>query len=225
MRILVVEDEEAIADALVHILTKNKYIADACYDGESGLDNALTGIYDIILLDIMLPKINGLDVLKQLRDNKIDTPVLMLTAKDEIPDKVKGLDFGADDYMTKPFSFDELLARIRCLYRRKTNISYENILKFNDISLNLQTYEISSESQSFKLGLKEFSIMELMLQNPNRVFSKESLIEKVWGYESDAEYNNVEVYISFLRKKLSHINARTAIKTVRGVGYRLEEIK
>lgn len=223
MRILVVEDEEAIADALIHILEKNKYLADACYDGESGLDNALTDIYDLIILDIMLPKMNGLDVLKNLRSQNINCPVILLTAKDEISDKVKGLDHGADDYITKPFNVEELLARIRCLQRRSNNISNENVISFSDISLNLQTYELICNLASIHLGLKEFSIMEVFISNPNKVISKEILLEKVWGYETDAEYNNVEVYISFLRKKLKHIKSNSCIKTIRGVGYRLED--
>ena len=225
MRILVVEDEEAIADALVHILTKNKYIANACYDGEDGLDNALTGVYDLIILDIMLPKMNGLQVLENLRKENIECPVILLTAKDEISDKVKGLDYGADDYVTKPFAMDELLARIRSLQRRSGNVTNDNLIKFNDISLNLKTYELSCNDNSLHLGLKEFSIMEVFMNNPSIVISKEKLLEKVWGYESDAEYNNVEVYISFLRKKLSHIKSDSVIKTIRGVGYRLEESK
>ena len=206
MKILVVEDEEAIADALIHMLIKKKYLADACYDGESGLDNALTGIYDLIILDIMLPKINGLDVLKQIRNQHINCPVILLTAKDEISDKVTGLDYGADDYITKPFAIDELLARIRSIQRRMNN----NIT-------------LSCNSDSLHLGLKEFCIMEVFINNPNKVISKELLIEKIWGYESDAEYNNVEVYISFLRKKLNHIHSNSFIKTIRGVGYRLED--
>lgn len=225
MKILVVEDEEAIADALVHILTKNKYIANACYDGESGLDNALTDTYDLIILDIMLPKINGLEVLHAIRSQNISCSVILLTAKDEVADKVKGLDYGADDYITKPFAMDELLARIRCLQRRNGIVTNDNLINFADISLNLQTFELSCNGNSLHLGLKEFSIMEVFISNPNKVISKEKLLEKVWGYESDAEYNNVEVYISFLRKKLSHINSSSIIKTVRGVGYRLEESK
>ena len=224
MKILVIEDEEAIADALIHMLIKNKYLADACYDGESGLDNALTGIYDLIILDIMLPKINGLDVLKQIRNQHINCPVILLTAKDEISDKVTGLDYGADDYITKPFAIDELLARIRSIQRRmNNNITNENIIKFSYISLDLQTYTLSCNSDSLHLGLKEFCIMEVFINNPNKVISKELLIEKIWGYESDAEYNNVEVYISFLRKKLNHIHSNSFIKTIRGVGYRLED--
>jgi DNA-binding response OmpR family regulator len=224
MRILIVEDEIALAEALAQIFHKNKYTADICNDGISGFDNALTGVYDIIILDIMFPKMNGFDVLKKIRLKKITTPVLILTAKDEVADKVYGLDIGADDYITKPFSTNELLARVRSLYRRKANIVCESTLNFSDISLNLSTYELSCSNKSVKLGLKEYGIMEILIENGNRIISKETLIEKIWGYESDAEYNNVEVYISFLRKKLLHISSKVAIKTVRGVGYCLEEV-
>lgn len=224
MRILIVEDEVRLAEALVQIFMKEKYSADACYDGVSGLDNALTGIYDVIVLDIMLPKMNGLEVLRTLRANKIKTPVILLTAKDEVSDKVTGLDIGADDYLTKPFYTEELLARIRSLGRRNSDVICDNILSFDDISLNISTYELMCGERSVKLGLKEFNIMELIIKNGARILSKETLIEKIWGYESDAEYNNVEVYISFLRKKLSHIKSKVIIKTVRGVGYCLEVI-
>ena len=220
MRILIVEDEVRLAEALVQIFMKEKYSADACYDGVSGLDNALTGIYDVIVLDIMLPKMNGLEVLRTLRANKIKTPVILLTAKDEVSDKVTGLDIGADDYLTKPFYTEELLARIRSLGRRNSDVICDNILSF----LNISTYELMCGEKSVKLGLKEFNIMELLIKNGARILSKETLIEKIWGYESDAEYNNVEVYISFLRKKLSHIKSKVIIKTVRGVGYCLEVI-
>ena len=223
MRILLVEDEVALSDALVQIFHKNKYIVDACYDGESGLDNALSGIYDIIVLDVMLPRMNGLDVLREIRKNKLTMPVLLLTAKDTVQDKVSGLDVGADDYMTKPFSSEELLARIRSLYRRNANVIFENVLTWSDLTLNLSTYELFCGKNSFKLGLKEFSMMELFLKNGSRILSKETLIVKIWGYESDAENNNVEVYVSFLRKKLAHMKSKVAIKTVRGVGYCLEE--
>ncbi len=224
MRILIVEDEVRLAEALVQIFMKEKYSADACYDGVSGLDNALTGIYDVIVLDIMLPKMNGLEVLRTLRANKIKTPVILLTAKDEVSDKVTGLDIGADDYLTKPFYTEELLARIRSLGRRNSDVICDNILSFDDIFLNISTYELMCGEKSVKLGLKEFNIMELLIKNGARILSKETLIEKIWGYESDAEYNNVEVYISFLRKKLSHIKSKVIIKTVRGVGYCLEVI-
>lgn len=223
MRILVVEDEEAIAEALAHILTKNKYIVDTCYDGESGCDNAVSGIYDIIILDIMLPIMNGLDILKEIRRSGISCPVLLLTAKDEISDKVKGLDLGADDYLTKPFAMEELLARVRSLSRRTGKPVSDDSLHYGDLTLNTRTYELSCSGSALSLGLKEYSIMEYMLSNPGKVISKEMMIEKIWGYDSDAEYNNVEVYISFLRKKLRHIHSSAAIRTVRGVGYRLEE--
>jgi len=223
MRILLIEDEVALSDALVQIFHKHKYIVDACYDGESGLDNALSGIYDMIVLDFMLPKMNGYEVLKEIRAKKMTTPVMMLTARDTIADKVNCLDIGADDYMTKPFSSDELLARMRSLYRRNANVIFENVLTWSDLTLNLSTYELFCGKNFFKLGLKEFSMMELFLKNGSRILSKETLIVKIWGYESDAENNNVEVYVSFLRKKLAHMHSKVGIKTVRGVGYCLEE--
>jgi len=222
MRILLIEDEVALSDALVQIFHKNKYIVDACYDGESGLDNALSGIYDLIILDFMLPKMNGYEVLKEIRTQKLTTPVMMLTARDTIADKVDCLDIGADDYMTKPFSSDELLARMRSLYRRNANVILENVLSWSDLTLNLSTYELFCGTKSFKLGLKEFSMMELFLRNGSRILSKETLILKIWGYESDAENNNVEVYVSFLRKKLAHMRSKVSIRTIRGVGYFLE---
>lgn len=222
MRLLIVEDEVRLADALVQIFSKSKIQADAVYNGVDGLDNALTGIYDAIILDIMLPKMNGLEVLKNLRAEKIDTPVLLLTAKDDVSDKVKGLDIGADDYLTKPFSTEELLARVRAICRRRGEMVYDNTLVYKDLSLDLSTYELSCGGQSIKLAPKEFNIMELLLEYKNRIVSKETLIEKIWGYDSDAEYNNAEVYISFLRKKIQHINSKVCIRTVRGVGYNLE---
>ena len=179
MRILIVEDEVRLAEALVQIFMKEKYSADACYDGVSGLDNALTGIYDVIVLDIMLPKMNGLEVLRTLRANKIKTPVILLTAKDEVSDKVTGLDIGADDYLTKPFYTEELLARIRSLGRRNSDVICDNILSFDDISLNISTYELMCGERSVKLGLKEFNIMELLIKKGARILSKETLIEKI----------------------------------------------
>ncbi len=223
MRVLIVEDEIKLADALIQILEKNKISADACYDGADGLDNALTGIYDVIVLDIMLPKMNGIDVLRNIRKEGLTTPILLFTAKDDVADKVRGLDSGADDYLTKPFATEELLARIRALGRRSTaGLVSDDRLEYGDIVLDLSAYELSSGKNSVKLGLKEFSIMELLMKNTGRVLTKENLIIKVWGYESDAEYNNVEVYISFLRKKLSFLKSKTIIKTIRGVGYIME---
>lgn len=222
MRILIVEDEIPLASALCEIMKKNKYTVDAVYDGLSGLDYALSDVYDVIILDIMLPKMDGFEVVKSLRDKNISTPVILLTAKDEISDKVTGLDSGADDYLTKPFSTEELLARIRAMSRRKGEV-INTLLKFNDTTLNLKTFQLSSSSQLVKLGLKEFQIAEMLFYNPNQVITKEHIIEKVWGFDNEAEYNNVEVYISFLRKKLSFIKSKVKIKTVRGIGYSLEE--
>lgn len=221
---MIAEDEEKLADALVQIFAKNKMTADAFGNGIDALDNALTGIYDVIVLDIMMPGMNGIEVLRKIRAEGMDTPVLMFTAKDEISDKVKGLDSGADDYLTKPFATEELLARVRALGRRSSAaIVNSDVITCGDLSLDTAAYELSCGKNSLKLGLKEFSIMELLMKNSGRVLSKETLITKIWGYDSDAEYNNVEVYISFLRKKLDFIKSNAAIKTVRGVGYTLEE--
>jgi DNA-binding response OmpR family regulator len=221
MNILIVEDEIHLAQALKEILIGHQYTVDVANDGELGFECGRRGVYDLILLDIMLPKMNGIDVLKKLRQEKILTPVLMLTAKDEIEDKVSGLDHGADDYMTKPFSTQELLARIRALSRRKGEF-VDEVLSLGDISLHVKKSELWCGENSVKLALKEFQIIELLMRNPDIILSKERMIEKIWGGDSDAEYNNVEVYISFLRKKLSFIGAKTKIQTARGMGYSLE---
>lgn len=222
MRILIVEDEVHLALALQAIMEKNKYTVDMVHDGESGLDYALSGVYDVILLDIMLPKMNGIDILKEIRKANMITPILLLTAKDEVSDKVRGLDYGADDYLTKPFSTEELLARVRAISRRKGEI-LDDILTFSDISLNQKNYEISCETRGIKLSLKEFQITEMLFKNSNQIITKEQIIEKVWGFDKDTEYNNVEVYVSFLRKKFQYLNTKVQIKTVRGIGYILEE--
>ena len=222
MRLLLVEDEIQLSEALNHILSKNKYIVDAVYNGEDGLDYGLTDIYDVIVLDIMIPKLSGLEVLRRLRKENIKTPVLLLTAKGEIEDKVKGLDSGADDYLAKPFATEELLARLRALTRRQGEIINDNILEVGDIKLNISTYELEGPCNSIKLSLKEFEIIRCFMQRPRVIVTKDDLISKIWGYDSDAEYNNIEVYISFLRKKLGYVNSTTSITTVRGVGYKLE---
>lgn len=221
MKILVVEDEVALAEALSEILKRNKYLVDTVYDGEDGLDYALTDLYDCILLDIMLPKMNGLDVLRTLRKKRISTPVLLLTAKSDIEDKITGLDSGADDFLTKPFATGELLARVRALTRRKGEVITDEFT-YGDISLNKSTFSLSCEGQFVKLSLKEYQIMEILISNPRQLISKERFIEKIWGYESDIEYNNIEVYISFLRKKISVIGSHVVIRTARGIGYFLE---
>ncbi len=223
MRVLIVEDEKKLADALVQILMKNKITADAVYDGGTGLDNALSGIYDVIVLDIMLPVMNGLTILKRLREEGNKTPVLLLTARDEISDKVTGLDSGADDYLTKPFITDELLARIRALGRRSTAaIVSSDIITCGDIILDVHACRLSCGANSVKLGLKELSIMEMLMKNCGKAISKDMLITKIWGYESNAEDNNVEVYISFLRKKLGFLKSFVSIKTLRNIGYMIE---
>lgn len=222
MRILIVEDELHLAEALTHILRKNNYTADAVNDGASGLDYALSGIYDLILLDIMLPEMDGITVLKSIRKEGISTPVILLTAKGEISDKVRGLDSGADDYLAKPFATEELLARIRSASRRKGEVLVDNTLKFGDIELNMANLRLSGKGKEIKLILKESELMELLMQRKTAITSKELVIEKLWGFDTDAEHNNVEVYISFLRKKLAYLDSSVAINTIRGAGYVLE---
>jgi DNA-binding response OmpR family regulator len=222
MRILIVEDEVHLAEALTQILKKQNYSVDAVHDGQSGLDNALSGIYDLLLLDIMLPEMDGISMLKTIRSQGIYTPVILLTAKGEIEDKITGLDYGADDYVAKPFSTDELLARIRAALRRKGEVIPEEALKLGDIELNTATLKLSCKGKELKLILKESELLELLLSRKNSVTSKEQIIEKLWGFDSEVEHNNVEVYISFLRKKLAFLNAAVRINTIRGAGYVLE---
>ena len=222
MKLLLVEDEKQLSEALQQILIKNKYSVDAVYNGEEGLLYALSGVYDVIILDIMLPKLNGLEILKTIRKKGIATPTILLTAKASIEDKILGLDCGADDYLPKPFSTDELLARLRALTRRNGGFINENILEFSDIKLNLSTYDMEVNDNSITLTQKEFEILKYFMQRPKLVVSKDDLITKLWGYDSDVEYNNIEVYISFLRKKLAYVESNAKITTIRRVGYRLE---
>ena len=221
MRILLVEDEIYMAQAVAQILEKSNYTVDLAHDGEYGLDCALSGIYDIIILDIMLPGRSGLDILNTLRQEKIAVPILLLTAKSETEDKVIGLDLGADDYLTKPFDMPELLARLRVLVRRKQEISFQNNCTFGDIILDPHALSLHCGNQSFKLTLKESQLLEMLIDARGGVISKSRIIEKVWGFDSDAEDRHVEVYISFLRKKLKALDADTSIETVRGMGYAL----
>jgi DNA-binding response OmpR family regulator len=222
LRILLVEDEIHLAEAVAQLLNKNNYSVDMAHDGETGLDNALSGIYDLIILDIMLPKMDGLTILRNIRNNGLSTPVILLTARGEVSDKVKGLDSGADDYLAKPFATEELLARIRALSRRKGELMPEDNLKFGDIELNTSNLKLSCGSREVKLTLKESELMEFLILRKNMASSKELIIEKIWGFDSDVEYNHVEVYISFLRKKLAFLASEVNINTVRGVGYLLE---
>lgn len=222
MRVLIVEDEVRLAEALGQIMAEQKYQTDVVYDGADGLDYAMTGQYDVIVLDVMLPKLSGFEVVRQLRTGHVATPVLLLTARDEIPYKVRGLDCGADDYMTKPFSPEELLARVRALSRRQGEVVLEE-LAFADLTLELSTHILRCGARTVNLGFKEFEVLRLLMAGPHTVIPKEELLSKVWGQESDAEDNNVEVYISFLRKKLFYLGSRVSIGTVRKVGYRLED--
>lgn len=221
MRILIIEDETALAEALTEILKQNGYLSDAVFNGIDGLEYIRTGIYDLILLDIMLPGLDGLSVLKTMRREKIHTPVILLTARSELSDIVTGLDAGSDDYLPKPFSSSELLARIRAISRR-TGQYTEDSLCFGDISLDKNSMTLSCGIPSIRLGLKEYQLMELFLRNPRQVLSKNLIISKIWGLDSEADYNNVEVYVSFLRQKLQALGAKTVIRTNRGAGYSLE---
>ena len=222
MRVLIVEDEVRLAATLQDLLEMDGFTADVCHDGESGLDNALTGIYDVILLDVMLPKLDGFTVLRRLRAEGNATPVLMLTARSEITDKVTGLDSGADYYLTKPFEPRELLACVRALTRRQPELRSTDQLRCGDLTLEKGTFTLSCGERSVRLSRKEYDMMELLMLNQKVVITKEKLLVKIWGYESDAEDNNVEVYVSFLRKKLEHLHSQVRIKTIRMVGYCLE---
>ena len=222
MKLLLVEDEKQLSEALQQILIKNKYSVDAVYNGDEGLDYALTGVYDVIILDIMLPKLNGIEILKMIRKRKISTPVILLTAKGSVEDRILGLDSGADDYLPKPFSPDELLARLRALTRRNGDFINENILEFSDIKLNLSTDDMEVNDNSITLTQKEFEILKYFMKRQKLVVSKDDLITKLWGFDSDIEHNNIEVYISFLRKKLAYVESNVKITTIRRVGYRLE---
>lgn len=221
MQILIVEDEKNVAESIQHILEKNKHQVQVAKDGQEALDFLELYPFDLILLDLMLPIYSGYEVLEKMRTMKIDTPVLILSAKGEVEDKVKGLDLGADDYMSKPFSSKELLARINALSRRKGEMVWQKE-SLGNLSLDLEAAELSSPTNTIRLGYKEFEIMKRMMKEPKRTFSKEDLLHFVWGMDSEAIDNNVEVYISFLRKKLNFLHSNVKIKTLRKVGYRLE---
>lgn len=224
MRILVAEDEVRLAEALAQILRKENYMVDVVFNGDDGLDYAMTGIYDVIIMDVMMPGQDGFQVTAKLRRAKVDTPVLMLTAKDTVDSKVEGLDSGADDYMTKPFAPKELLARVRALTRRQGEVLVERA-EAGDLTLNLSSCELSCGAKLTHLSFKEFEVMKLLMAAAGATVGKETLITKVWGYETDAGDNNVEAYISFLRKKLAFIGSNMEITALRKMGYRLEEKK
>jgi two-component system response regulator ArlR len=224
MRLLLAEDERSLSKAIITILEKNNYSADAVYDGEEALEYLKTGNYDGLILDIMMPKRDGMEVLKALRNKGDRIPVLILSAKSEIDDKVLGLDCGANDYLTKPFSSRELLARIRAMTRTQTD-QPSSKLQFGNITLDRATFELSSPAGSFLLANKEFQMLELLMCNPRNLISTERLMERIWGYDSEAEINVVWVYVSYLRKKLTALHADIQIKAKRNAGYSLEEIK
>ena len=222
MRILLIEDEKRMAEALCEILRLEKYDVDHYDNGTDGLAAIESNIYDIVILDVMIPGMNGYEVARKARQKGVNTPILMLTAKSEIDDKVMGLDSGADDYLTKPFMTKELLARLRALGRRMQN-STDGVLTYGDISLDTNTLTLScvKSGQSVRLSEKEYKILQYLIMNAPQILTREQLAMKIWGFESEAEYNNVEVYISFTRRKLSFVEAKTEIKAVRGVGYEL----
>ncbi len=221
MKLLLAEDEKALSDAVVDILTYHKYIVDAVYNGEDAFDYAMYGDYDGIILDIMMPKRDGLDVLSDLRRNGYKKPVLMLTAKSQISDRIRGLDAGADDYLPKPFDMGELLARIRAMLRRREEF-HPNILEYGDISLNVENGMLSCKDKSVVLPKQEYRMMEQLLLNHSMYMSTEDLLEKVWGFNADADINSVWLYISYLRKRLSGLNSKVEIISRRSFGYKLE---
>lgn len=222
MKILIVEDEVRLAQALAQIMLEQKYMVDTVADGEDGLAYAQSGQYDAIVLDVMLPKLSGFEVARRLRKANVATPILMLTARDEVADKVQGLDGGADDYMTKPFAAEELLARLRALVRRPGEVLHESIT-FGDLTLELSNNTLLCGGKSIRLSYKEFEILRILMLAKEAITPKETLIVKVWGSESSAEDNNVEAYISFLRKKMHYLGSSVGIDTIRKVGYRLQE--
>lgn len=223
MKILLCEDERELSNAVSAILRHHNYTVDAVYDGQNAYDYGLTNQYDVILLDIMMPKMDGLSVLNELRNKGIKTPVLILSAKGEVSDKIKGLDLGADDYLSKPFSMAEMIARIRAITRRRRE-EFDTQISFHDLVLNRLTYELSVGNNTIHLSSKEYQMMEMLIMHPNVVISTETFMEKIWGFDSESEINVVWVYISALRKKIFNLNANVVIKAARGVGYRLEKI-
>lgn len=222
MRILLAEDERSLSRAVIALLEKNNYSADAVYDGQEALEYLESGNYDALILDLMMPKMDGITVLRTLRERGNPIPVLILTAKSEVDDKVLGLDTGANDYLTKPFSTQELMARIRAMTRSQSGGQVTSRLTFGNITLDQATFELSSPTGSFRLANKEFQMMELLMRNPRQLIPTERFLERIWGYDSDVELSVLWVYISYLRKKLSALRANIQIKVTRNAGYSLE---
>lgn len=223
MKILIIEDEYSLADAIAETLKKENFTPNIITNGEEGENEALSNIYDLILLDVMLPDKDGFEILNNLRKEKIETPIIMLTAKSEMSDKLNGLENGADDYITKPFHMRELMARVKVILKRNINIKDTNILEYGDLKLHLGTGKMSTSHSEISINGKELDLLEILLLNKNQIANREMLANKIWGYNSEAEYNNVEVYVSFLRKKLKLLKSNVKIKAVRGIGYKMEE--
>ena len=223
MNILIIEDEYSLADAVAETLKKENFNVCIKTNGEDGEDEALTLNYDLILLDVMLPGKNGFEILKNLRNEKIKTPIIMLTAKSEIDDKLNGLEHGADDYITKPFSLRELVARIKAVLKRTNDIEDTGCLEYGDLILDIKNAKLKCNNNEIQINGKELELLEQLLINKGQISTRENLAQRIWGYESDAEYNNVEVYITFVRRKLKLIDSKVKIKAVRGIGYKLED--
>ena len=224
MRVLIVEDEKALAEIVGDKLKCEKYEFDIVTDGEEGLYNALSGAYNLIILDVMLPSMDGFEILKQIRENKIDTKIIMLTAKSELDDKLSGFKYGADDYVTKPFHIEELLARVNVQLRKNENKEITDTIEVFDLKLNLKTasLECTKTGETIEISNKEFMLLEYLMQNKNIIVSKEQIYDKVWGIDNEIESNNLEAYLSFVRKKLNIIGSKVKVKAVRGLGYKLE---
>ena len=226
MRVLIIEDEYNLADVISESLKKERYQVDIRTDGEDGYFDALTGIYDLIILDVMLPRMNGFDILKGLREENIESKVIMLTAKSELSDKLNGFEKGANDYLSKPFHIEELLARVNAQLKNQTDTSKKNLVEYGDISLDTNKSIIicKTNNQSIELVCKEFQLIEYFMKNSEQILSREQIYDKVWGMENEIESNNLEAYLSFIRKKLKAIDSKVSIKSCRGLGYKMEYI-
>ena len=224
MRVLIIEDEYNLADVISESLKKNKYQVDIRTDGEEGYYDALTGIYDLIILDVMLPHMNGFDILKGLREQEIESKIIMLTAKGELNDKINGFSLGANDYLPKPFHIEELLARVNAQLKNPISIKKQNILEYGDLSLDIDKSIITciTNNESIELVCKEFQLLEYFIKNNEQILSREQIYDKVWGMENEIESNNLEAYLSFIRKKLKAIESKVNIKSCRGLGYKME---
>ncbi|MGM9877247.1 MAG: response regulator transcription factor [Bacilli bacterium] len=224
MRVLIIEDEFNLSDAICSRLKKEKYTVDCSYDGEEGLYNAQSGIYDLIILDVMLPKMNGFEILKQIRSDNISSKVIMLTAKNELENKLEGFSYGADDYLTKPFHMEELIARVNVQLRKNNSKNNNDEIEYADLILNVSTAKLicKTSNDTMNISGKEFLILEYLMRNKEQIISKDILYDKIWGLESEVESNNLEAYISFIRKKIKIIDSKVNIKAIRGLGYKLE---